>query len=98
MTIPNALKLLEDSIEFKFYAADYHLKYLKDLEAKGMTPHDPTVRIEREIIPENLLFHTNNKDSFIFQAGFSCSFVSIFCCCVGDCSQFRVSTLFIVAF
>jgi hypothetical protein len=57
MSIPNATKLIEDRIEFKFYATNYYLKALKDMESKGITPHDFSARVEWEILAENLLFH-----------------------------------------
>jgi Cthe_2314-like HEPN len=54
---PNPIKVLEDRIEFKFYAAEKYLKDLKELDAKGMTPRYPSGRIEWEMIMENILFH-----------------------------------------
>ena len=57
MKKPNALKLLEDRIEFKFHAADHYLKCLENLKSKGKTPRNANVGIEWEMITENLLFH-----------------------------------------
>ena len=50
-------KLLEDRIEFKFYAAEKHLQILSDMEAKGETPNNSKGRINWEIEIEELLFH-----------------------------------------
>ena len=57
MSTPFAIGLLEDRVKFKFYAARNHLNSLKDMEAKGETPHSADVRIKWEITVENLLFH-----------------------------------------
>ena len=57
MSTEEATKVIEDRIRFKIYAAQYHLKQLKDLESKGQTPHDPRNRILWEMTSENLLFH-----------------------------------------
>ena len=50
-------KLLEDRIEFKFYAAEKHLQILSDMEAKGETPNNSKGRLNWEIEIEELLFH-----------------------------------------
>jgi hypothetical protein len=50
-------KLLEDRIEFKFYAAEKHLQILSDMEAKGETPNNFKGRLNWEIEIEELLFH-----------------------------------------
>lgn len=50
-------RLLEDRIEFKFYAAEKHLQILSDMEAKGETPNDSRARLNWEIEIEELLFH-----------------------------------------
>ncbi len=59
MSYPNRVvkRLLEDRIEFKFYAAEKHLQILSDLEAKGETPNDSRTRLNWEIEIEELLFH-----------------------------------------
>ena len=59
MSNPNriAKKLLEDRIEFKFYAAEKHLQILIDMEVKGETPNDSKGRLNWEIEIEELLFH-----------------------------------------
>jgi len=59
MSNPNriAKKLLEDRIEFKFYAAEKHLQILSDMEAKGETPNNSQGRLNWEIEIEELLFH-----------------------------------------
>jgi hypothetical protein len=59
MSNPNriAKKLLEDRIEFKFYAAEKHLQILSDMEAKGETPNNCQGRLNWEIEIEELLFH-----------------------------------------
>ena len=59
MSNPNriAKKLLEDRIEFKFYAAEKHLQILSDMEAKGETPNNSKGRLNWEIEIEELLFH-----------------------------------------
>jgi hypothetical protein len=54
MSIPNATKLIEDRIEFKFYAADYYLKALKEMESKGIAPREFNPRIEWEMVTKNL--------------------------------------------
>jgi hypothetical protein len=50
-------KLLENRIEFKFYAAEKHLLLLSDLQAKGQTPNTPEGRLSSELEIEELLFH-----------------------------------------
>jgi len=59
MSNPNriAKKLLEDRIEFKFYAAEKHLQILSDMEAEGETPNNSKGRLNWEIEIEELLFH-----------------------------------------
>jgi hypothetical protein len=59
MSNPNRIvkKLLEDRIEFKFYAAEKHLQILSDMEAKGETPNNSVGRLNWEIEIEELLFH-----------------------------------------
>jgi hypothetical protein len=59
MSNPNRIvkKLLEDRIEFKFYAAEKHLQILSDMEAKGETPNNSRGRLNWEIEIEELLFH-----------------------------------------
>ena len=59
MSNPNRVvnRLLEDRIEFKFYAAEKHLQILSDMEAKGETPNDSMGRLNWEIEIEELLFH-----------------------------------------
>ena len=59
MSNPNriAKKLLEDRIEFKFYAAEKHLQVLSDMEVKGETPNNSNGRLNWEIEIEELLFH-----------------------------------------
>jgi hypothetical protein len=59
MSNPNLIvkKLLEDRIEFKFYAAEKHLQILSDMEAKGETPNNSKDRLNWEIEIEELLFH-----------------------------------------
>jgi hypothetical protein len=52
MSIEDATKLLLDRIEFKFYTADYYMK-----RAKGISPKDPSARIECEMMLENSLFY-----------------------------------------
>jgi len=50
-------RLLEDRIEFKFYAVEKHLQILSDMEAKGETPNNSRARVNWEIEIEELLFH-----------------------------------------
>jgi hypothetical protein len=59
MSNPNRIvkKLLQDRIEFKFYAAEKHLQILSDMEAKGETPNNSNGRLNWEIEIEELLFH-----------------------------------------
>jgi hypothetical protein len=54
---PTLKKLLEDRIEFKFYAAEKHLHLLSDMQAKGKTPDNSEARIDWELEIEELLFH-----------------------------------------
>ena len=49
--------LLENKIEFKFYAAEKHLQLLTDMQAKGMTPNNSVGRLNWELEIEELLFH-----------------------------------------
>jgi hypothetical protein len=49
--------LLENRIEFKFYAAEKHLQLLSDMEAKGEGPNKSVGRLNRELEIEELLFH-----------------------------------------
>jgi len=59
MSDPNRVvkRLLEDRIEFKFYAVEKHLQILSDMEAKGETPNNSRARVNWEIEIEELLFH-----------------------------------------
>jgi len=59
MSNPNRIvkKLLEDRIEFKFYAAEKHLQILSDMEAEGESPDNSQGRLNWEIEIEELLFH-----------------------------------------
>jgi hypothetical protein len=59
MSNPNRIvkKLLEDRIEFKFYAAEKHLQILSDMEAEGETPDNSKGRLNWEMEIEELLFH-----------------------------------------
>jgi len=50
-------RLLEDRIEFKFYAVEKHLQILSDMEAEGETPNNSRARLNWEIEIEELLFH-----------------------------------------
>jgi hypothetical protein len=49
--------LLENRIEFKFYAAEKHLQALTDMQAKGETPNNSVGRLNWELEIEELLFH-----------------------------------------
>jgi len=49
--------LLENRIEFKFYAAEKHLQLLSDMEAKGEGPNKSVGRLNCELEIEELLFH-----------------------------------------
>ena len=49
--------LLENRIEFKFYAAEKHLQLLSDMEAKGESPNNSVGRVNWELEIEELLFH-----------------------------------------
>ncbi|TLX86906.1 MAG: hypothetical protein E6L04_00725 [Thaumarchaeota archaeon] len=57
MSNTTAKALLEDRIEFKFYAAEKHLQILSDMQAKGRTPNNSDGRIDWELEIEELLFH-----------------------------------------
>jgi len=59
MSYPNRVvkRLLEDRIEFKFYAVEKHLQILSDMEAEGETPNNSRARLNWEIEIEELLFH-----------------------------------------
>jgi len=49
--------LLENRIEFKFYAAKKHLHLLSDMQARGETPNNSDGRLNWEIEIEDILFH-----------------------------------------
>lgn len=49
--------LLENRIEFRFYAAEKHLQALTDMLAKGETPNNSVGRLNWELEIEELLFH-----------------------------------------
>lgn len=49
--------LLENRIEFKFYAAEKHLQALIDMQTKGETPNNSVGRLNWELEIEELLFH-----------------------------------------
>lgn len=49
--------LLENRIEFKFYAAEKHLQVLTEMQAKGETPNNSVGRLNWELEIEELLFH-----------------------------------------
>ena len=49
--------LLENRIEFRFYAAEKHLQALTDMQAKGETPNNSVGRLNWELEIEELLFH-----------------------------------------
>ena len=49
--------LLENRIEFKFYAAEKHLHLLGDMQARGETPNNSDGRLNWEIEIEDILFH-----------------------------------------
>lgn len=49
--------LLENRIEFKFYAAEKHLQALTDMQTKGETPNNSVGRLNWELEIEELLFH-----------------------------------------
>jgi hypothetical protein len=57
MSNTTAKALLEDRIEFKFFAAEKHLQLLNDMQAKGETPNNFVGRLNWELEIENLLFH-----------------------------------------
>ena len=57
MSSTTAKALLEDRIEFKFYAVEKHLQILSDMQAKGRTPNNSDGRIDWELEIEELLFH-----------------------------------------
>ena len=57
MSNTTAKALLEDRIEFKFYAAEKHLQILSEMQAKGKTPNNSDGRIDWELEIEELLFH-----------------------------------------
>ena len=57
MSNTTAKALLEDRIEFKFYAAEKHLQVLSDMQAKGETPNNSVGRLNWELEIEELLFH-----------------------------------------
>jgi hypothetical protein len=49
--------LLENRIEFKFYAAEKHLHLLSDMQARGETPNNSDGRLNWEIEIDDILFH-----------------------------------------
>ena len=49
--------LLENRIEFKFYAAEKHLQVLSDMEIKEVSPNNCVGRLNWELEIEELLFH-----------------------------------------
>lgn len=49
--------LLENKIEFKFYAAEKHLQLLTEMQAEGMTPNNSVGRLNWELEIEEFLFH-----------------------------------------
>jgi hypothetical protein len=49
--------LLDNRIEFKFYAAEKHLHLLSDMQAKRKTPNNSEGRINCELEIEELIFH-----------------------------------------
>jgi hypothetical protein len=49
--------LLENRIEFNFYAAEKHLQALTDMQAKGETPNNSVGRLNWELEIEELLFY-----------------------------------------
>jgi hypothetical protein len=57
MSNTTAKALLENRIEFKFYAAEKHLQLLSEMQAKGKTPNNSDGRIDWELEIEELLFH-----------------------------------------
>jgi hypothetical protein len=57
MSNTTAKALLENRIEFKFYAAEKHLQLLSEMQAKGKTPNNSEGRIDWELEIEELLFH-----------------------------------------
>jgi len=57
MSSTTAKALLEDRIEFKFYAVEKHLQILSDMQANGKTPNNSDGRIDWELEIEELLFH-----------------------------------------
>ena len=66
--IPNANELIEDRIKFKFYAADQHMGYVKELEAKGENFDGFSSRIKYEIEIEDLLSHLiGSLDALLFR-------------------------------
>jgi hypothetical protein len=67
--------LLENRIEFKFYAAEKHLQLLSDMEAKGESPNNSVGRLNWELEIEELLFHLIDRI-----ARFHLRRVSIFHC------------------
>jgi hypothetical protein len=50
-------ELIRNRTKFKLYAAQQHLKNLKNLEQSGTTMHSPKGRVEWEMEIESFLFH-----------------------------------------
>lgn len=68
MSTPSAIDLLEDRVKFKFYAAEKHLKILKELQSKGETPNNFEARVKWEIEIENLVSHLiGARDALLFR-------------------------------
>ena len=68
MANPTVKKLLEDRIEFKFYAAEKHLHLLTDMRAKEKSPNNSEGRINWELEIEELLFHLiGTMDCLLFR-------------------------------
>jgi hypothetical protein len=66
--IPNANELIEDRIKFQFYAADKHMDYVKELEAKGENFDGFSSRLKYEIEIEDLLSHLiGSLDALLFR-------------------------------
>jgi len=57
MSNTTAKALLEDRIEFKFYAVEKHLQILSDMQANRKTPNNSDGRIDWELEIEELLLH-----------------------------------------
>lgn len=62
------VELIGDRIKFKFYAADKHMGYVKELEAKAENFDDFGSRIKYEIEIEDLLSHLiGSLDALLFR-------------------------------